>query len=67
MRLRTGQAVRYMALATFAAMAFSIVHSSGVVQLFSVAPRGGQGDGASPQHGELSWLSSRQIRGATRL
>ena len=49
MRLRTGQAVRCLALATFAAMAFSIAHSSGVVQLFSSAPR--DGDGGAPQYG----------------
>ena len=50
MRLRTGQAVRYLALASFAAMAFSIAHSSGVVQLlFGSAPR----DGATARHGEL--------------
>ena len=48
MRLRTGQAVRYLALASFAAMAFSIAHSSGVVLLlFGSAPR----DGAARQHG----------------
>ena len=50
MRMRTGAAVRYMALATFVAMAVSIVHSSGVVQLFSFDPR--DEDGARPQHGD---------------
>ena len=51
MRLRTGVAVRYMALATFVAMAVSIVHSSGVVQLFSFEPRAGDGTGL--QHGDV--------------
>jgi len=55
MRLRTGQAVRYLALASFAAMAFSIAHSSVVVQLlFGSAPR----DGAARQHGELVHVKS---------
>ena len=50
MRLRTGQAVRYLALASFAAMAFSIAHSSGVVQLLFGSS---QRDGAARKNGAL--------------
>jgi hypothetical protein len=65
MRMRTGVAVRYMALATFVAMAVSIVHSSGVVQLLSSDSR--DEDDAGPHHGDdflaraarQSWSSSR--------